>query len=1548
MEVEIVTHHNTETARRRLGSVIAAFSVLVVSLTVSVISAAPAQAADPLPFLGTLAGPSQAAMYPSGEEYDAANDRLVIADTGLDRILFYSLTGTPLGGFGEYGTGNGQFASPRDVAVDETGNIYVADAENNRVQKFDEAGVFQWVVGGLGTGNATLNTPIGVTWDAANDVLLVASTGQSLIKAWNAAGVYQWKSPTGTALGARAMRDVSRGPDGRMWVTAYREHQIKVYDVSADGLTWNTTPAFVLGDGAASGNGVNQLNFPYNVSWSLDAQTVYVSDTGNGRIARWDLSGPTPVWLDPFGAHCDIHPQPCPDPPAAAGEFNHLRRVTVDSVGLIYGAEFWGSGIEVFNPAGDPVLSIEGDSAPAPGFSEAYSVDVAPSSGQVYVMDRLNHRIQRFTAAGAYLNNVGARGTQPATFSWPEALTVAPNGRVWAVDTRGDRIENFPADLSTTPTVQSFGSTGSGVDQLNYPEAADVAPNGVVWVADTRNDRLQKYDPAANTWSSVGSLGSAPGQFDKPMGVAVTATSVYVADTANNRIQKLATDGTPLASFSTGLNGPEGLEVATDGTVWVADTQNNRLVHLSADLVDLGDGFGSLGTGDHQFFDPHDVGIGNDKLYVADTYNNRVQMYDLPGDVTPPAPFNPTYDKQISAADGHAPVYPAGVAVSDDGTWYVADSGGSRIVTIDPTSGAITPVAETGLTDPRDLDINLADPTSLWVVDTGGNRLVKMSRAGAQLSTITGLTQPYGLANNVDRVYVANTYGNNVRAYNQSNNALAWTQTTCNGVAFSRPRDVGVADNGTVVVADTDNDRIVVLNSSTGACVSTFGTRGTNAGQFKSPRSVTSDGSGGLWVADALNYRVQHLSLTGASLGATPIAYGEGPTQFRSPHCVTKIPSTSRVAVCDTYNFRVSVYDGAGASPSLVQTVGGTKPANGGFNGPFGLAYGPTGELYVADWFNHRIQKFNADGSYDRQWGGYGPQNGSLIFPRNVLVDGNGDVVVTDSENNRIDVFSPSGTYLRQIKPATANPLNRPHQVALDGSGGYWVANTNTTTSNLQVVHLNSAGLVIGNFALTGAALGKPQGIAVDTDGSLLVSNTVNNKVERYTAAGALVGTVLGTTQVNKPAGLLVTGTGATKRVYVTDFGNNRVVVLDSTGAIIKTFGATGSGAGQFTQPRGVAVDPTDGDIAVADFGNDRVSLWKPTGPSGPVDSAAPTVSVTDPAAGSTQPFATVNVSGTASDDLSVATVEVAAQRSSDNLWLQGNGTWGAGQFYGSALLAAPGATTSGWTYAVPVSASGGYTLSVRVTDGAAKTGTANRSFTVAAADTTAPNGLVSSPTPNQTLTTTSVDLAGTATDNVAVSAVRIAVKNRVTGLWLQADGTWTTTASAFRLADLANPGAASTAWSLTLALPVGDYGFSAKAVDTAGLMDATVPWNQFQMRSGDTVAANGTLTSPTANQTIPQGPITLTGQATDDVALGTVKVGIQNATTKQWLKADGTFQTAYTTVNATLASPGATSSSWSFVFTPPVTGRFGISVIAADANGNIDPTKPWVLFNVS
>src|SRR5205823_4479634 len=148
----------------------------------------------------------------------------------------------------------GQFDTPRDVAIGPNAMIFVADAGNNRVQAFNSAGTFLWQRGGIGSCDLCLNRPIGVSFDAANNVVLIASTGQDLVKAFNVDGTFAWKSPGvstpdgNSVLGFNDPRDVTRGPDGRIWVTDYVHHQIKAYDVTRAGV-WTTKPAIVLGDG---------------------------------------------------------------------------------------------------------------------------------------------------------------------------------------------------------------------------------------------------------------------------------------------------------------------------------------------------------------------------------------------------------------------------------------------------------------------------------------------------------------------------------------------------------------------------------------------------------------------------------------------------------------------------------------------------------------------------------------------------------------------------------------------------------------------------------------------------------------------------------------------------------------------------------------------------------------------------------------------------------------------------------------------------------------------------------------------------------------------------------------------------------------------------------------------------------------------------------------------------------------------------------------------------------------------------------------------------
>src|SRR5262245_14851750 len=149
------------TVRRLTRRSMAAAAAFVLVTSPSIATAGPAGAGTPT-FVKTLAGPSFAEVYAGGFEYDVTLDRLVVADTGMNRIDLYSSTGSKPGEFGGYGPADGEFNTPRDIAIDSSSNIYVADAANHRVQKFDRNGNHLWSVGGRGSCDACLRRPIGL------------------------------------------------------------------------------------------------------------------------------------------------------------------------------------------------------------------------------------------------------------------------------------------------------------------------------------------------------------------------------------------------------------------------------------------------------------------------------------------------------------------------------------------------------------------------------------------------------------------------------------------------------------------------------------------------------------------------------------------------------------------------------------------------------------------------------------------------------------------------------------------------------------------------------------------------------------------------------------------------------------------------------------------------------------------------------------------------------------------------------------------------------------------------------------------------------------------------------------------------------------------------------------------------------------------------------------------------------------------------------------------------------------------------------------------
>ena len=271
--------------------------------------------------------------------------------------------------------------------------------------------------------------------------------------------------------------------------------------------------------------------------------------------------------------------------------------------------------------------------------------------------------------------------------------------------------------------IAQIGSPGTGAGQLASPWGAAVASDGSVYVTDTANNRVQVFSRAGALLRSWGSLGSGSGQLDGPTGIAVCEPNVYVADTNNNRIQQFDTTGNLLAVFG-GVSSPHGL--ACDGSIlYVADTGNHRVLAWG----DFYDGFdppyipnGGYGSGTDQYNAPTAVALGpNGTIYVADTGNDRVLAVGV------------GYFGTTGAEHGQFSA-PTGIAVDSGGNVYVADQGNGRIQVFSPSGAFFTAFGAPGTGTGQ-----LASPSGV-AYDVGGARLIVADSGNGRLQALAAMS----------------------------------------------------------------------------------------------------------------------------------------------------------------------------------------------------------------------------------------------------------------------------------------------------------------------------------------------------------------------------------------------------------------------------------------------------------------------------------------------------------------------------------------------------------------------------------------------------------------------------------------------------------------------------------------------------------------------------------------------------------------------------------------------------------------------------------------
>ena len=448
---------------------------------------------------------------------------------------------TVAGGFigdGDVATG-ASLNLPEGVAVDASGNLFIADRDNHRIRRMDGApGVITTVAGNGNSGfsgdggpatSASLNLPRSVAVDASGNLHIADRSNQRIRRVDGATGVITTVAGGGSSLGdsgpaTSASLNLPRGvavdASGNLYIADRSNHRIRRVD-DATGVITTVAGTGAVGFSSDGGPATSaSLNSPRGVA--VDASgNVYIADTNNHRIRRVD--GATGVITTvagdgTFGFSGDSDP-------ATSASLGFPRGVAVDASGNLFIADTDNNRIRRVDGSTGVIITVAGggfglgDGGPATSASlnSPWSVTV-DASGNLLIADRDNHRIRRVDAVTSVITSVaggfigdGGPATS-ASLSLPLGVPVDASGNLFIADTANHRIRRVDAATSVITTVAGTGTVGFSGDggpatsaSLGSPWRVTVDPSGILFIADSGNHRIRKVEGVA-----VGALTPIP------------------------------------------------------------------------------------------------------------------------------------------------------------------------------------------------------------------------------------------------------------------------------------------------------------------------------------------------------------------------------------------------------------------------------------------------------------------------------------------------------------------------------------------------------------------------------------------------------------------------------------------------------------------------------------------------------------------------------------------------------------------------------------------------------------------------------------------------------------------------------------------------------------------------------------------------------------------------------------------------------------------------------------------------------------------------------
>lgn len=475
--------------------------------------------------------------------------------------------------------------------------------------------------------------------------------------------------------------------------------------------------------------------------------------------------------------------------------------------------------VHVYNFAGELLFSL-GASGTLPGqFKSLSGVDV-DLLGFIYASDFENKRIQVFTPNGVFMRAIALSGTAAD-------VTIDPRGNIYALLSREGKIEKFSNDGQK---ISEIICKSRNVDEIAKATRFNVDPWGDIYLTQTSNERIVKIDQTGKVLITFGSGGNARGQFNGISSVvADDGGRVYVADTGNSRVQVFKMKGAHKNLLSKLTVAPFFLDF--ESTVEAQENVLDIYVRPGKGLFSVSDKKGAVNVWDHtnlvvgsdgsgagQLLKPSSVFVTLDgKIYVADTGNNRVSIFNSDGSQLYQFGKNGDKPGQFNT--------PLGIAVNGKGMMYVADTLNNRI--------------------------QIFNHDGIYLSSIG------FGEDGKELEECQELKAPRALAiDSKDNLYVLDADTTKVKVFDENGQCVRTVGEKGNGPGqFTKAVDIAIDQNDNLYIGDAVDARVQIFDTN-GRFLLSFGSIGIGSGYFKQLSAIAA-GEGKIYVADYQNNLIQ-------------------------------------------------------------------------------------------------------------------------------------------------------------------------------------------------------------------------------------------------------------------------------------------------------------------------------------------------------------------------------------------------------------------------------------------------------------------------------------------------------------------------------------------------------------------------------------------------------------------------------------------------------------------------------------------------------------------